>query len=587
MEDLLRDVARLIDTGVQVRDALDQVASAHQNSTSGLTKQWYTSPFGIKLRKQLGHGHNKLDNHDKELLLTLFCAFSRCNLGLRPMYVRQIVNHLFHVQVSPSWVTRFLVSHEDEICMTSCKELSGKRSNPGNMSDVEGFIESMEETISKVGPYPRHAVFNIDETRVVNSAGGATFVRIEERNREKHNLHTVRHASSATLVTVACADGTCLMSTWILKGKISAREQSSWDLLQEEDQELKKLLQPINVNSHIPQDVRTRSQRHSRYYAFNKTGCMNKVLWKSMMKAIVYEWRIKQHAGLRACLLCDQLGSHKDLEALTYAFLNDIDIWSLAPNTSHWFQPLDDIPFGNFKSVFREELSRREFASFLRGEKGKDVFFAAAFKAEQIAFQPSGIISAFRRTGLYPFSVETIQNRAVMNLGVEKSSTSLTAAEAVDAAASVVAKLASPATKEDVQIDTIQGNLTSNRVYSPHEAIAETQRVQDEKTAVAEAKRAAKEKATCRYESCTQTRRNGKLWYVCKHCNDFLLCPKHRNHRNGASTHESLCNITPCGTMATRSKKRRKAIVTKTPAKRCKVTVGSETPSAASNRADS
>lgn len=60
--------------------------------------------------------------------------------------------------------------------------------------------------------FPRRAVFNFDETRVVQRGGNVKLSRVEATGKDRANLRSTRHSTVASLLTFVGADCAVLLS---------------------------------------------------------------------------------------------------------------------------------------------------------------------------------------------------------------------------------------------------------------------------------------------------------------------------------------------------------------------------------------
>ena len=82
---------------------------------------------------------------------------------------------------------------------------------------------------------------------------------------------------------------------------------------------------------------------------------------------------------------------------------NDIEVLTIPPHTSHILQPLDSIPFAQFKKHWEKNLMR--FNSSHSGRALNKVDFWEVFTpAWNAAMCVKNIMAGFRNTGIYPYN---------------------------------------------------------------------------------------------------------------------------------------------------------------------------------------
>ena len=86
---------------------------------------------------------------------------------------------------------------------------------------------------------------------------------------------------------------------------------------------------------------------------------------------------------------------------------NNIHVMAIPPHTSHILQPLDSTPFAQFKQNWQYRLVEWNSA---HGAKvlAKQHFFEAFWPAYHESMSVAKIQSGFRKTGIFPMTIEVI-----------------------------------------------------------------------------------------------------------------------------------------------------------------------------------
>ena len=87
---------------------------------------------------------------------------------------------------------------------------------------------------------------------------------------------------------------------------------------------------------------------------------------------------------------------------------------AIPPHTSHKVQPLDNVPFANFKTAWNENLLQYLFQSVGCGMPKMD-FFIVFWPSWKKAMTVANIQADFCQTGIYPFNPSVI-NPALLGL---------------------------------------------------------------------------------------------------------------------------------------------------------------------------
>src|SRR5947208_1022380 len=104
----------------------------------------------------------------------------------------------------------------------------------------------------------------------------------------------------------------------------------------------------------------------------------------------------------------NQLSLHCDVTSIAKAFKDQVYIWLLPMNYSHWLQPLDSMPFAAYKYNFGLEYIWATFESSFFDTKEDNQIFSCAYREETIIFSPDIIKAGFCCTGMFPFNLKLI-----------------------------------------------------------------------------------------------------------------------------------------------------------------------------------
>jgi len=153
-------------------------------------------------------------------------AFSVNNMALTGRQMRELVARKWQVNVSRQWVTKFLARHRSILSKRACKALSDKRAGMEVFDGVVDFCKELKDFLSHYS-FPSHAVINYDETRVVQKGEKLVLRRVEAANKERANVRSTRHQTVASLLTFVAADGSVLLSVYILKGRFGDGDEAA------------------------------------------------------------------------------------------------------------------------------------------------------------------------------------------------------------------------------------------------------------------------------------------------------------------------------------------------------------------------
>jgi len=216
---LLEDVEHTFPT---LKAALLYVTSHTGRTAPSVRVAYHRSRRG----RRHGHGLMKLTPDHEAVLVSVTQDFSVNNLALNVEQMRQLVLRKWGVKVSRTWVSRFLDRHRKQLSKRACKALADKRVGREVFDGVVDFCTELEDFLTHYH-FPDHAVFNYDETRVVQRGDKMTLRRVEAANKERANVRSTRYQDVASLLTFVAADRSVLLSVYILKGRFGVGDEAA------------------------------------------------------------------------------------------------------------------------------------------------------------------------------------------------------------------------------------------------------------------------------------------------------------------------------------------------------------------------
>lgn len=143
-------------------------------------------------------------------------------------------------------------------------------------------------------------------------------------------------------------------------------------------------------------------------YTLSESGWSTTSVFKQYMEEhFITHVRVGSEDSQPILLIVDGHSTHTSREAIQWALTKNIILFVLPAHTSHVLQPLDVGVFGPFKRYFYSEC-----AAYMTDNLGKVVtkyeMASVACKAYLKAMTPQNIISAFRRTGIYPLRKDAV-----------------------------------------------------------------------------------------------------------------------------------------------------------------------------------
>jgi len=350
-----------------------------------------------------------------------------------------------------------------------------------------------------------------------------TLRRVEAANKERANVRSTRHQDVASLLTFVAADGSVLLSVYILKGRFGAGDEAAVNFTMERAPSITRGTWP-------------------RYYSWIDTGFLDAGIFKEVLAKVAEVFHAR-YPGIQALLFGDQLAAHRRSDIVEYALGLGLFLFSLSKNTSHITQPLDEAPFGTMQA---DKVRRNEKAvmdGMLTNTNTRDALLLAAYAAERRAFTGPIIRGAFRRRGLWPFDPELMKANVRANLGLVDIGE--TAVEAARHAASEVI-MAAQGRVDEARAGSSSGRAVVKRgvVHSPFLLLEQQRKVQEaaakaekdkavrrvarEERKVNQERELAEKVASRELHRCRvcadKVHRGGKTWVGCA-CGAFWVCP--------------------------------------------------------------
>ena len=333
----VEEVRKLV-PGLSVAEASRRVGKKHGMKSETLRKDYYrhknhTGDSG-------GEDHRFLLSAEQEnILLGWILAQDASGLHVSKLDVIHFVRDfkkLRHGWDGWDWWSRFFEAHKTVLASRTMKK---SRSNPATSTlliDVKRFISRYRKLLSehKLGnPW----VINADETSLLIDQNSKEVVVLAHQHTQRTRTHVPQKGGVVSFIPFITANGEVLTTMYIIKG------------------EPRKKLPPDCLVFDAPQRRKAKEPRRSweRYVATNESGWMTGELWLKALKKLV-EVMKSRRGDSSAILIVDNFKAHLNMEAVQYAYQNNVHLLFLPPNATHLIQPLDQLAFARFKAILRQ-----------------------------------------------------------------------------------------------------------------------------------------------------------------------------------------------------------------------------------------
>lgn len=361
----------------------------HRVADTGITKS-----TGNKIKKKKSTNFRILTDVEEQALRTLILVAAKHRLPVHPIDVKETVRSMKNLPADwsgSSWYRNFAKRNPDVTSKKTVKLISDARTSEQTLVATRAFIKARRELFDRMSFSPEH-IINADETLLTINNKILGSERLCPGNNFGAKGSKLPAVGSA-IKFVTAAGGTVL-TVYILKctptGKVSYKLQE-------------------------PEKSRSATRGHGKVmYCFNESGRMNGTLWKQVIVALC-DTLEQLSPGVTQLLMCDNVSCHHNLDALMYGQSHNLEFLFLPPNSTHFLQPLDDLPFANFKKKVKK-LVRDSQMCFATQKDTKNTILEIVHVAFAQTFTTKVVSDAWRRTGMYPFDEDIVLERARQNV---------------------------------------------------------------------------------------------------------------------------------------------------------------------------
>jgi hypothetical protein len=387
---ILEDLKLAKQNSTSLKDAIVRVARKHRKSQSAVQNLWYHSG----LQFLYPNTHRLFNSTQERVAIGILNACALASLPLSPQDARETLSEVFGIRVAKTTFHDWLKRKNLGFIVTHAKSISKKRIDAAKVDELNRYCNRLEKEMERV-PYNKESVFNVDETTVEfrgNKLSGIFKACIPKKNR----LSTQR-GRRLSLMTFVRATGDRFLSVFLLQSERG--QQEGWF---EPDREDRK------IPSTLP------GQGPILYYR-SATGKLTQDSFEAVMDRFAMFCRV-QAIDYPLYVFADQCSAHTNRRTILKTFEKQISICFFPSDTSHFIQPLDDVPFAVFKRKFDQIYQKYQTIAAAKSLDPSRAFAWAAIVAENQALTPKVIRKGFENTGIFPYNRARIMKNA-RNLG--------------------------------------------------------------------------------------------------------------------------------------------------------------------------
>ena len=144
----------------------------------------------------------------------------------------------------------------------------------------------------------------------------------------------------------------------------------------------------------------------------SETGWSNSQVFRTYLQDHFLKFAPQRQPGQYMLILLDGHKSHVSVDLIEWAKSKEIILFILPAHTSHILQPLDVACYGPLQKIYNNLCHK--FTRTISGCVSRYDVCSIASKAYCKAFSPENLLSAFKRTGVYPLNKSVIKKESVL-----------------------------------------------------------------------------------------------------------------------------------------------------------------------------
>lgn len=515
---LLDHITTLLLNGETVQGACGRAAARFNLETAQVRQYFYRNkPENLSVR-----GSKSLNAQQSQLVVQSLCGLAMGSMPLTSSQARQLILNVFGVRMARSTFRDWLKRHKSSLKLAKPKPIAKKRITSDKVDEVRVFLDQVKDILS---PEIREQamIANFDETSV--DFDKTTQYVISKRGLDQTNLLCRKSKDTCCILSVVEASGEKLYS--VLISRTGKNESEGF-------------YEPDGSPDGVP--IIPRNRGHIRTYK-TASGKLSQTHFHEVMTDFVVHFRSLYPKTL-LFLFGDQAPCHTNSHTREELLRNEIHLCFFPSNVSHFLQPLDSVPFANFKAAFPQRYRELTLCPKYADYSNRYLVHLAVLRAEHESISPQAIAKGFELTGLVPFDPEMVLRKA-LNMGSD------------DGLMDEIGKL--NAYRVKVALETILVHLddrasssqgTKIEKYGLFTATTHHEFVQAQSLELSSPKKKPtgpppknledvrdKEQRLCLADGCGAKQCKSTKWVVCTMCN-HRFCPKHKNQ---LEAHSETC----------------------------------------------
>jgi hypothetical protein len=276
------------------------------------------------------------------------------------------------------FATSFVQRHLDFMKTSATKPITSARIPPSTIDSIGPFLDRVSDYALRYAAGGT-SWYNVDECRctLIAESNKTQFIVPAEVSSPSHKRTPSSHPFTLVPFVSACGK----LEMLVIVGAVESKRQ---------DSRIDRLMTlPLTTD---------RDCGYPRYWTFNKTAAMNHELWESIMDKFVAHRKLL-YPGLDSVVFLDRLSAHTQPALVRKMYTAGVHLVLLPVHTTHYLQPLDNIPFATVKKTLHHLRGTINHTAMTTPSR-QDTLLSLCHEVEKVSFTSEIIQAGWKNVGL-------------------------------------------------------------------------------------------------------------------------------------------------------------------------------------------
>jgi hypothetical protein len=345
-------------------------------TVSALRQKW--NKFSISREVDRKSKRFLLSKEEEGKLCAILFAISACKAPVRLACVSPLVKSLFGLEVTRTWVYKFVKRHKDKLRVKRSQIIPKAYTDKELVVHMDRWITGYQALLSEYKFGPEQIVCYDEIALLLDHQNKNVVVGVGQ----SADIVGGKTPALGTVLPFVNAAGK-LMAVYFIMQCPSGKSEFK-----------------ITVPNDPPNNVHIG-------FAYNETGRVNNDLMAQIMRDFM-----SVYSGKRLLFLADQYESHKTTEILEAIDANKMFLMLLVANLSYKHNPIDREINANFRKKWRAEWAQALWDIAMVGGTMADQFYATMFETVWQCYTGDVVVKSFITSGIWPCCPETLKKHA-------------------------------------------------------------------------------------------------------------------------------------------------------------------------------